>query len=177
MPGYYTYLVASLPSLVFGSKAPMSPEELLSACKGLVPEADLALLKQVNLLDSCELRSFNNPALRSWADFDTALRNELVVLRAGRKKTDPSRFLRQDGSLDSYIRHAAMAAYRSTSILEAERMLDAARWYALDDASLGHYFDIDTLLVYLLKLKIMERWDNIEKADKEAALKAFTALN
>jgi hypothetical protein len=65
-----------------------------------------------------------------------------------------------------------MAAYRSASILEAEKILDQARWNFLDALSFGHYFDFDYLLVYGLKLKILERWEKIQKADKEILLQA-----
>ena len=60
-----------------------------------------------------------------------------------------------------------MAAYKSTSILEAEKILDQARWEFLESLSFGHYFDFDLLLGYLLKLKILERWDKVQRADKE----------
>jgi len=60
-----------------------------------------------------------------------------------------------------------MVAYKTPSILEAEKTLDQARWEFLDSLSIGHYFDFNYLLSYLLKLKILERWDRIQRADKE----------
>jgi len=94
------------------------------------------------------------------------LRNELVKARALRKKVDPARFLRHDTHFDMNITHIAQAALRQASILEAERYLDLERWKALDEISRGHYFDLDFLLVYGLKLAILERWVKIEAADK-----------
>ena len=63
-----------------------------------------------------------------------------------------------------------MAAYRTPSVIEAERAIDQERWRALDDIALGHYFDIDALIVYAYKLKILERWETIRVADKKKAL-------
>jgi len=60
---------------------------------------------------------------------------------------------------------------RNPSIFEAERALDLERWRLLDELSFGHYFDFDALLIYALKLKILERWLKIEIADKERIIK------
>ncbi|MFH0827465.1 MAG: DUF2764 family protein, partial [Candidatus Omnitrophota bacterium] len=76
----------------------------------------------------------------------------------------------QDGSTEPAISHLALNAHRSPSLLEGERMLDAERWRFLDELSLGHYFDLDFLIVYLLKLLILERWEKIRTADKEQFL-------
>ena len=35
---------------------------------------------------------------------------------------------------------------------------------------MGHYFDIDFLITYALKLLILERWENMRALDKERAL-------
>jgi hypothetical protein len=116
-----------------------------------------------------------NPLMMRWHEFETALRNELVRLRSQRQKVDPARYLRHDGSIDARITHIAMSAYKNPSPLEAERILDAERWILLDELQAGHYFDFDYLVAYCLKLKIMERWQAIISADKEALLKTVTA--
>jgi hypothetical protein len=61
--------------------------------------------------------------------------------------------------------HIAINAYRKTSIIEAEKTLDAERWQYLDELSVGHYFDLDTLVIYAFKLLILEKWDRIATAD------------
>ena len=170
MPSYYPYLISSLPALVFGSKPPMPAEEFLRVCGDFIPADDMSLLRQAGEVEAYTIKGAKNATLARWCDFDTALRNELVRLRAGRKKTDPARFLREDGALDSHIRHIAMTAFRNPSPLEAERMLDSGRWQALDDLLAGHYFDIDALIIYYLKLKLMQSWHNIETAQKALVL-------
>lgn len=105
--------------------------------------------------------------LKKWVNFEVALRNELVRARAARRKIDPLKFIRLPDHPEAHISHVALAAYRSTSILEAEKILDQERWNFLEYLSFGHYFDFDYLLIYALKLKILERWDKIQKADKQ----------
>ena len=170
MPAYYTYLISSLPMLNFSARAPFSLEDFFSKCKNLIPEKEFEILRSACQQDIFSLAAVSMASLKQWSNFEMALRNELVRARAGRKKIDPLKFLRLPDSPQAETSHLAMIAYRSTSILEGEKILDQGRWNFLESLSLGHYFDFDYLLVYGLKLKILERWDKIQKADKESLL-------
>jgi hypothetical protein len=172
MPAYYTYLISSLPMLNFSAKPPFSLEDFFTKCRNLIPEKDFEILTSVCQEDSFTLNTQRINSLEQWVNFETTLRNELVRARAVRKKIDPLKFLRLPDSPQAEISHLAMMAYRSISIFEAEKILDQGRWNFLEALNLGHYFDFDSLLVYGLKLKILERWDKIQKADKEHLLSA-----
>jgi len=113
------------------------------------------------------LKDGGSEVLKKWKDFDIALRNELVKVRAARKKIDPLKYLRQDEYSEPQIVHIAALSLRNPSIFEAEKALDLERWRLLDELSLGRYFDFDTLIIYALKLLILERWAKIGIADKE----------
>ncbi|MFH1457623.1 MAG: DUF2764 family protein [Candidatus Omnitrophota bacterium] len=169
MSGYYIYFISSLPMLHFGAKPPMALERLIQLSAELLSQEDVRLLEacpQQNIYE----QKFNQPTLKKWRTFDTALRNELVKVRSSRKKIDPAKYLRQDGFTEPAISHLALNAYRSPSILEGERLLDAQRWRFLDELALGHYFDLDFLIVYALKLLILERWEKIKTADSKKLL-------
>jgi len=172
MGAYYTYLISSLPMLNFSTKLPFSLEDFFSKCKGLIPETKIEILRNACYQETYLLNTAADDTLGKWANFEIALRNELARSRARRKKIDPLKFVRFPDSPVAHISHVAMAAYRSTSILEAEKILDLARWNFLESLSLGRYFDFDFLLIYALKLKILERWDKIQKADKESLFNA-----
>jgi len=160
--------------LQFASKPPLSLNDFLKHCAELIPKQDLGLIKQVVSTDAYLLDVSGPGILLKWKEFDLTLRNELVKARAVRKKVDPARFLRSEAHFDINITHIAQASLRHTSILEAERYLDLERWKMLDQASCGHYFDLDFLLVYALKLVILERWVKIGACDKaELAEKAL----
>jgi len=169
MPAYYTYLISSLPTLNFSTKMPFGLEDLFIKCKDLIPETEIQLLR--NICCQCQdvfcLPEAAEGSLEKWVNFEVALRNELVRARAARKKIDPLKFIRLPDHPEAHISHLALAAYRSTLILEAEKILDQQRWDFLEALSFGHYFDFDYLLIYALKLKILERWEKIQKADKE----------
>lgn len=165
MASFYPYLVSSLPALQFGMKPPLTFEGFIAACDGLVPEADMALLRALPSGSAPEPGS-DTEAVRRWREFDTMLRNELVMIRAARRKTDGARYLRPDGEpASSYEAHIAINAYRRVSPLEGEREFDFQRWRRLDELAFGHYFDIDALVVYGYKLMILEKWDRIASAD------------
>ena len=158
--------------LHFGMRPPLSFEKFLRLCEEFIPDADVEAVKEVSLAGYSTLPV---PGLARWRAFDIALRNELTKIRASRKHLDAHRYLREDGYADPYIAHAAMAAHRTPSVIEAEKALDQERWRALDEIALGHYFDVDALVVYAYKLKILERWEQIRTTDKERALAEATS--
>jgi len=166
MSGYYIYLISSLPALHFGAKPPFSMEKFFSVCTELISREDMEALEN-------SLKGEGNGA---YHDFETALRNELVKIRAQRKHLDASRFLRRDGYADQWISHVAVSAYRNPSVMDRERMLDLERWRFLDELSIGHYFDLELLIIYTRKLSILERWESIRVADANKLLEgALTA--
>jgi hypothetical protein len=167
MPTFHTYIIASLPMLNFGMKPPLSFERFLKVCQGFISEEDFLLLSNLPLTIDEYGKSVSHPTIERWLAFDTALRNELVKIRAHSKKIDEAKYLRGETYSDMAISHAAMSSHRSASILEAEKILDEAHWQALDDLGFGHYFDTDFLILYAYKLKILERWENIYTQDKE----------
>jgi hypothetical protein len=153
--------------LSFAARIPFSLEDFLVKCKGLIPEREIELLRNIAYKETDCFNPAATGILGRWASFEIALRNELARLRGRRKKVDVLKFIRLPDDTEAYIGHLAMVAYKTPSILEAEKTLDQARWEFLDSLSIGHYFDFNYLLSYLLKLKILERWDRIQRADKE----------
>jgi hypothetical protein len=177
MPSYYIYLISSLPALSFGAKPPFSLDEFIDTCSRVIPNNDSEKIKGVMDDPDYKLNVRDTGVLKKWHIFNLSLRNELAGARAGRKKVDPLKYIRHDIYILASITHAAMSAYRNQNILEAEKILDLERWHFLDEVSLGRYFDIDLLIVYALKLKILIRWDKINNADKEALLKGTINRN
>lgn len=174
MPTFYPYLISSLPMLHFGTKPPLSFEKFLLKCQELIPRQDLRILEAIAGQDApLEQR----PVIKKWFEFDTLLRNELVKLRASRKKIDPAKYLRPDGYASPSFYHIALAAQRNPLPLEGEKLLDQERWNFLEALSFGHYFDLDFLIIYGYKLLILERWERINSADKARILEESLAKN
>jgi len=160
MPGYYIYLISSLPTLHFGAKPPFSMEKLFSSCEGLISAEDMETLKD----------SIGDFGAGGYHDFENSLRNELVKIRAHRKHLEAAKFLRNDGYADQWITHIAATACRNPSVMDAEKTLDIDRWRFLDELSAGHYFDLELLMIYARKLAILERWERTRTADANKLL-------
>lgn len=169
MAVYYTYLISSLPMLHFGMKPPFSFEKFIDICSRLIPEKDIKILNSIPRIEIGLYRG-RQPALMQWQGFEIALRNELVKIRASHMHIDPLKFMRQDSYTDSSLVHIAMNAHRNPSVLEGEKTLDQERWHFLDGLTFGHYFDLDILIVYVLKLLLLERWEKVDSADKAKIL-------
>lgn len=169
MTTFYTYLISSLPYLHFGARLPFSFKEFLSICARFIPESEVKILNDLPEIDKGFYHS-RQPTLKKWQAHQTALRNELVKIRASRRHLEPNKYLRGDGFADLSLIHIALNAQRSTSILEAEKILDEERWRFLEELAFGHYFDLDTLIIYAFKILILERWEKINTADKPKVL-------
>lgn len=168
-PSYYVYLIASLPMLHFGARPPLSFEKFLSAASGLISDEELDILRSVTISGRSPSET-GQPTLKRWYEYDTNLRNELVKIRALRKRLDPSKYVRASAYADSRAAHLAVAAYRNPHIQEAENFLDRERWRALDEMSFGHYFDLDFLIIYAIKLKLLIKWQEIGTSDRSKLL-------
>ena len=169
----YYYTVSSLPYLQLDGEITINVEEFLEACRPWLKERDMQALESTRLVPEPEdvhrLEDFSN-AQRAFYVFEAGLRNELVRLRAaslGWEALDSLVLTADDEDFtgDAEIAERAREAYQQESPLEADRQLDRARWAFLDDLAVGHYFDLDTLVIYYLKLLIMDRRIHMSTAE------------
>ncbi|MEG0467464.1 MAG: DUF2764 family protein [Mucinivorans sp.] len=58
---------------------------------------------------------------------------------------------------------ALQAVISTTDFVEREHKMDALRWDLVDELTEGHYFDIDTVLGYIVCLNILQRWAYLNK--------------
>ncbi len=166
---FYPYFIPSLPALQFGGKAPFSYERLCALSEGVLSSADRVLLTELpNVLSGTY--SGSDPVVAGWLAFDTALRNELVRIRAARRHKDPALFVRPGTFSDISQAQTAMQAWRSPHVLEMERALDRARWEFLDESMRGHFFDRQMLFAYGMQLLIALRWERLRSQDARARL-------
>ena len=151
----YYYLVASLPMLSYENERAPSLDEFLAVCKPLVSPQHLSLLESARTTD-LEPGGPSCRTLDLWRSWEITLRNELLRLRAKNKGKEVQ--LHAVDSTGTVAPQAiAREAFSQESPLQAEESLNRARWSYLDELESGHYFDIDKILVYALRLQILER--------------------
>jgi hypothetical protein len=164
----YYFLIASLPLLAYDNREAMEPEEFLAMLGDHMAENDLHIVAAARIdapLDdrsSGGARVAEHPTVARWNTFERGLRNALVKMRASKKGVEPSRYIRldeagHDGTEPQEIAEASREAVTHDSPLSGEDMLNRARWAFLEELQVGHFFDIDVVIVYYLKLQILAR--------------------
>lgn len=58
-------------------------------------------------------------------------------------------------------------------LYERERKIDLLKWNWLEENGFFHYFDVEHLFIYLLRLELLERWVRLEK---ETGLQVFREM-
>ena len=156
----YYYFAATLPMLNFDGVPPVSTEEFLQQCENLLDVDDYSFVCAA-LSGDKEMTSTKNKAFYSWIEFDRNFRNEIALFRAERAHKDPFQYIRGDHYVDPYLAETVEEAAKNDDLLSAEKMLDRVRWEFLDALSSSHYFDIEYIMTYALKLKILERYQEV----------------
>lgn len=142
----YYYLIAALPMLRLDAEPPMSTGEFIELCRQQLTEEDfIKFSSESGCLLSAEFEAWN-----------TALKNELVKLRASRLGFDADESLKE-GGIFAGLAELAREVFNQENPLEAELLLDKMRWNKISDLEALEYFSEEKLAAYLLKLKLLER--------------------
>jgi hypothetical protein len=150
----YYYLVSSLPFLYYDKPASISIVYFLDLSERLLFLKDFALLKRsllFNFKESVPLLAVYG-SYRIW---ETNLRNELVLLRAARMGKEAAAYLKEETELTG-LKALARRAFEEASPLQAEELMNRARWEYLTELEAGHFFNIQYLAVYYLKLQLLK---------------------
>jgi hypothetical protein len=167
----YYYLAASLPLLDYEKTAGVTVEYFLEICAAQLKPYDYVLLEQADFGGL----SGSYPQADVYGKYliwEVALRNELVRLRAFKSGKDAASHLRGDTAFFG-TKILAKHIFEEPSPLRAEEMLYRARWDYLEELEIGHFFDINKIVVYYLKLQLLQRKAYFQE---EAGKENFTAL-
>jgi hypothetical protein len=167
----YYYFSASLPMLEPDAPPPMSNEEFLESCERLLTTSDFQEIQRasLNMADPAETRI---DLLERFQNAEHGLRNELVKLRAKKLGIEQDRYIREE-SQNPLLAAAAREILEQETPLKAEHYLNGVLWTILEDLSVGHYFDIDFLAAYFLKLQILQRRARFEVEAGEQKLESI----
>ena len=102
-----------------------------------------------------------NRFLREWFSFDLYLRNTTVAYLNRQLQREEDRDMivlegREEAEFPEQA--AAEAILHGIDILKRERGLDDLRWSKVDEITIQDYFDIEAILGFVAKLKIIDRW-------------------
>jgi hypothetical protein len=151
-----------------------SESEFLDACAARMDAGDYGRLIYTQLYVEPGYRP-RTAAQKQWYELELALRNALARVRAAALNRDAEESVRRttdgrDPGEDPAVVGVVREAYSQESPLRQEERLLQYRWELLEQMAVGHFFDLDALVIYYLKLKILERRAVF---DREAGENAF----
>ena len=141
-----------------------------------------------------EAMKCGNNFLTEWMQFELNLKNILLVLSNRKQplpfsqitieaneiavmiKESPSADFSTQPSID--FMNQAVKIIETENLVEREKKIDLLRWKKLEEMAFFHYFTIEAILSFIIKLMIIERWIMLkqekEKSFLPSILNSFT---
>jgi len=152
MSSAYYYFAASLPTLNFNGSAPFSVESFRADCQRLLKSEDY---EEVERALGLRHDAATNTFLIAWQNFVRQLEVEIAWHRLSHQGAGAT--LNYERRFDADVVDVINQALKEDDLLEAERMVMRLKWDHLEHMGLNHFFDLESILVYAAKLKILER--------------------
>ena len=157
MSSYY-YFMAQLPFLVYEQKPPMSSGSFISLAESLMDEEDSALIGKLSLDPELESAlSTGCQFIDGWREWERTLRLNLAKHRAVYLKRDSTSAVEPPFAPADAALTASKAVTGESNPLDAEILIDKARWNAIDSLAGLDNFDRNQAFAYYLKLLLLER--------------------
>ena len=183
----YEYIVASLPVIEPGSRLGSSsaPNPIIDDIREQLSNKDNALVTM--LLDGFDPEKLNagfyraclgsgSRFLREYFLFDLFLRNtkvEYLNASLGRPEGKDVLLLEELEDYEFEQKEEIVEILSGTDIIGREKGLDMAIWEHVEEVTTMDVFDMDAILGFIARLKIIDRWD---KLDPETGAELFRRL-
>ena len=183
----YEYIVASLPVIEPGSRLGSSSaaNAIIDDIREQLSNKDNALVTM--LLDGFDPEKLNagfyraclgsgSRFLREYFLFDLFLRNtkvEYLNASLGRPEGKDVLLLEELEDYEFEQKEEIVEILSGTDIIGRDKGLDMAIWEHVEEVTTMDVFDMDAILVFIARLKIIDRWD---KLDPETGAELFRRL-
>ena len=145
---------------------PPTEADFFDCCGAVLSEKNYSIIRSATLVPREEKSA--NKTVEKWNSWERGLRNELVKMRASKKSQDSEKYIAV-GDTEVGVSEVAREAFQAASPLDAESVLNKARWEYLEELESGNYFNLSKLIIYYLKLQILQRKQEIDKETGKAA--------
>lgn len=169
----YVYIVASLPELALNfDEDRFSYEDTKAHFIELLSEKDRKLvellergLDEANLGQEfyAEAAKSKNVFLREYFDFDARLRNMQAGFLAQRLNRDVGTYLVEMPEADFEESKQIQAVFESTDFVAREQQIDQLKWNKATEIAMMDYFNMNAILAYLVKAKMVQRWVELDR--------------
>ena len=157
----YYYFVAQLPMLFYGREAGVSINEFLYEAKKWLSAKDYILLSQLDI-GTMTSEIMGNSVVKQYTCFEARLREDIVNWRKARLR-----------DLDYKPESIPVSVLKEGNPLDVEKKLLQLKWDLTDQMEREHDFDIGFVILYYLKLQILDR---LFTFNKEKGLEKFQKL-
>lgn len=161
LPGYMLRFITA-----FKNQDPLYPD--------MTPENELTTLFYDEIIEKEQ-----NEFLRAWFQFELNAKNIMTALNARKYKVPYEHHIIGTGEIAETIRKSnardfglgneldyveeLTAISRKEDIKDREQGIDELKWKYLDEETFFHYFTIEKILAFVIKLGMIERWLSIDK--------------
>lgn len=130
-----------------------------------------------------------NAFVREWFAFEQNLNNAQVALSCRKYGIELAGQIVGDNEVAQSLRSSSLRDFgignifpqmeslmhlnNETDLIEKEKHVDELVWAFLDDQCTFHYFSVEPLLAYLIKLQRIERWMKLDPKTGEAKFRAL----
>jgi hypothetical protein len=157
----YYYLIAELPTLFFGKEATISIDKFLEEAQNWMDARDYQVLSRVDMNDF-DVKKKINHVYDDYKFFENKIRTDIALWREAQKRDQeykPSNF--------------PVSMIKEGNPLEVELRFMEMRWQFIDATEREHHFDLGFLILYYLKLQILQRYYAF---NKDQGLEKFQKL-
>lgn len=174
----YTYIVASLPQLNDNFElSDFSYDKVRQDIVEQLSEADIQLVE--TLEEGFSEESLNadyyaktgkskNDFIRSYFDFDARLRNMKAQYLAKRLGKQADQYLVEMPEAEFNEEQAIRNILESNDFVSRELQMDKLKWEKASELTTFDYFNINAILAFLIKAKLVQRWSELDKEKGEA---------
>ncbi len=141
----YPYLLAQLPSLRFSDTEFPSSLSFLEQAEKWLTENEFFVLQSADIND-CFAKDHSMELLKEWSGYEHELRKDLASYRESHR-------LGHDHKTNMF----PTSYVKDENPLQAEIKILQLRWNFLAERRHTHYDDLHALVIYSLKLQILER--------------------
>jgi hypothetical protein len=158
----YYYIVSQLPMLFFDKETSITIEYFLQESVKWLSSKDFMILSQVNISDI----SFDKKGPKVWQqyrEFEYEFRNELALWRKSLR-------VGQEYKPISF----PLSLVKEGNPLNVEKRLLKRKWDFIKGMEQDHHFDLEFLILYHLKLQILQR---LFLFNKEKGMETFQNIS
>ncbi|MCK5147081.1 DUF2764 family protein [bacterium] len=158
----FYYTIAQLPTLTFDKKPLLPTIEFLDEAEKWLSAREFSTLMAVDIRRMTPAKG-DAGIYRRYQEFDLSFREALAQWRAGRKAGQEIKPF-----------DLPLGLVKDGNPLEIEKKLLRHRWDFLDTQEECHYFDLGFILLYYMKLQILD-W--IDEFDAQKGLATFQKVS